>query len=204
MPGVPPPDERDSGRGTQIVPAGEAGERWRELSGDDSVDVELGYMAATVGDHQAAAAHLRRYCDLVEARDHRNLLSTSAPMLGRSLWALGRYDEAEPLARLGRELGDEQDAATQAFWRQVQAVVHANHRKHVEAEQLAREAVGITERTDALNMQGDTLCDLAEVLATAGRTSEAVDAFEHRYERKKNLAIVAQVRPKLEALRGAR
>jgi hypothetical protein len=26
---------------------------------------------------------------------------------------LGLYDEAEPLARLGRELGDEQDAATQ-------------------------------------------------------------------------------------------
>jgi len=34
--------------------------------------------------------------------------------------------------------------------------------------------------------------DLAEVLAAAGRTDEAIEAFEHaleRYERKKNLAM---------------
>ena len=52
--------------------------------------------------------------------------------------------------------------------------------------------------------QGDALCDLAEVLATAGRSDEAVDALEQaleRYERKKNLAMVAQVKPKLEELR---
>ena len=62
----------------------------------------------------------------------------------------------------------------------------------------------ITERTDGLNIQGDAFCDLAEVLAAAGRTDEAADALEQaldRYERKKNLAMVAQVKPKLEELR---
>ena len=42
------------------------------------------------------------------------------------------------------------------------------------------------------------------MLATAGRSEEAAAALEQaleRYERKKNLAMVAQVRPKLEALR---
>jgi hypothetical protein len=42
------------------------------------------------------------------------------------------------------------------------------------------------------------------VLAAAGRTDEAVRALElalDRYERKKNLAMVAKVRPKREALR---
>jgi hypothetical protein len=48
---------------------------------------------------------------LAEARGLRALLSTYAPLRGRSLCALGRHDEAEPLARLGRELGDEQEAA---------------------------------------------------------------------------------------------
>ena len=91
-------------------------------------------------------------------------LSTYAPQLGRSLCALGRYDEAEPLAQLGRELGGEQDFATQMLWRQVQALVHAHRGEHAEAERLAREAVAIAERTDALNHQGDALCDLAEVL----------------------------------------
>jgi hypothetical protein len=44
---------------------------------------------------------------------------------------------------------------------------------------------------------------LAEVLTAAGRTGEAVAALEQalgRYERKENLAMVAHVRPRLEAL----
>ncbi len=58
--------------------------------------------------------------------------------------------------------------------------------------------------TDSLNAQGDALCDLAHVLHAGGRTDEAAGALGQaleRYERKKNLAMVAQVRPKLEKLR---
>ena len=68
----------------------------------------------------------------------------------------------------------------------------------------SREAVALAEATDHLNDQGEALCDLAEVLSAAGRTGEAVAAFEQaldRYERKKNLAMVAQVRARLETLR---
>jgi Tetratricopeptide repeat len=53
-------------------------------------------------------------------------------------------------------------------------------------------------------MAGDAYGDLADVLTAAGRTDEAAEALEQaldRYERKKNLAMVAQVKPKLEALR---
>jgi tetratricopeptide (TPR) repeat protein len=92
------------------------------------------------------------------------------------------------------------------LWRQVQARVHAHRGEHGEAERLAREAVAIAERTDSLNNQGDALCDLAEVLAAAGRGDEAAGALEQaleRYERKKNLAMVTQVRPKLKELRKA-
>jgi class 3 adenylate cyclase len=184
----------------------EAGERWRELTGDDWVDVYLGRIAATGGRHEDAAAHLRRFCDLLEARGQRSLLSTYAPLLGRSLCALGRHDEAEPLARLGRELGDEQDATTQALWRQVQALVHARRGQHTQAEQLAREAVAISERTDALNWKGDALCDLAEVLRAAGQADEVPAALAQalqRYEQKKNLAMSAQVRDRLAELRDA-
>jgi tetratricopeptide (TPR) repeat protein len=127
-------------------------------------------------------------------------------LLGRSLCALGRHDEAEPLAQLGRELGGEQGIVTQMLWRQVQARVHAHRGEHAEAERLAREAEAIAERTDDLNRHGDALCDLAEVLAAAGRTDKAAETLEQaveRYERKKNLAMLAHVRPQLEALRGA-
>jgi tetratricopeptide (TPR) repeat protein len=127
-------------------------------------------------------------------------------MLGRELCALGRHAEAERYARLTRELEVRQSVLGEATWRQVQALVHASRGEHADAEALAREAVGIAERTDGLNYQGDALCDLAEVLAEAGRADEAAAALEQaleRYERKKNLAMLAQVRPQLEALRGA-
>ncbi len=90
------------------------------------------------------------------------------------------------------------------LWRQVQALVDSSRGHHAEAEQLAREAVAITERTDALNWQGDALTDLAEVLHAAGRSDEAdatlTQALE-RYERKMNLAQAAQTRDRLAELR---
>ena len=120
------------------------------------------------------------------------------------LCSLGRYEEAKPLASSVKSFGEEQDVVTQMLWRQVQALVHGYSGEYQQAERLAREAIQIAEQTDGLNFQGDALCDLAEVRAAAGRTDEAVKALEQaleRYERKKNLAMVMQVRPKLEALR---
>ena len=88
----------------------------------------------------------------------------------------------------------------------MQALVHARRGHHTQAEQLAREAVAITERTDGLNLQGDALCDLAEVLNAAGRSDQAPAALAQaleRYERKKNLAMPAQARDRLAELQDA-
>jgi thioredoxin-like negative regulator of GroEL len=85
----------------------------------------------------------------------------------------------------------------------VQARVYASRSQHAQAETLAREAVAITARTDALNIQGDALCDLAEVLHAAGRSQAADDTYAEaaaRYERKHNLAQVEQVRERLAEL----
>ncbi|HVN60118.1 MAG TPA: AAA family ATPase [Gaiellaceae bacterium] len=180
--------------------ANDASARVSELG--DSPEQQLAEIAALAGDHLTAAQHLRRVCDEHEAQGNVGYLSTSAPKLGHELCALGQYDEAERLARHGRELGTPDDVGTEMIWRQVQALVHAHRGEHAEAERLAREAVEIAERTDALNAQGDALCDLAEVLEAAGRPTEAAEALEQaldRYERKQNLAMAAQLRPRLEA-----
>jgi ATP/maltotriose-dependent transcriptional regulator MalT len=184
--------------------AREQGDRFRELTGDDEADIFLAYMAATGGRHEDAVAHLRRFCDLLEARSLRTALSVYAPMLGRSLCKLGRHDEAEPLARLGRELCDEIEPWPRALWRQVQGLVDSSRGHHARAGLLARDAVAIIERTDSLNLQGDALCDLAEVLHAAGRSSEAEAALAkalERYERKQNRAQAAQVRGRLAELK---
>jgi ATP/maltotriose-dependent transcriptional regulator MalT len=164
----------------------------------------LAQIATLEGDHEAAARHWSDRCEVLERQGDRGSFSTAAPLLGLSLCALGRHDEAEPHARLGRELGDESDFTTQIVWRQVQARVLGSRGEVAEAEGLARAAVEIAHRTDGLNIQGDALANLAEVLAAAGRAAEAAEGLERsleRYERKQNLAMARQVRPKLEALR---
>jgi class 3 adenylate cyclase/tetratricopeptide (TPR) repeat protein len=178
----------------------EAGDRWRELTGDDSVDNVLGHIAATAGDHAAAVTHWRRYCDMVASRGQAGYLSTYAGWLGRELWATGQHDEAERQARICREHGWEQDVATQMLWRELQALVHARRGDHAEAERLAREAVALGEPTEWLIFQGDAYCDLAEVLALAGMVDEARDALEQaldRYERKRCRPAAARVRERL-------
>ena len=182
----------------------EAGQRCRELTGDDQVEDQLAYIAATAGDHESAAVHLRRFCDLAETGTMSGFLQTSAPLLGRSLCLLGRYEEAEPLSQLGRTLDETaQDIYTQTLWRQVQALVHASRGQHAEAEALAREAVAIMEPTDALNIQGDAFCDLAEVLHAAGRTKKPKAPSARRSNAtnaRMNLSQAAQTRERLAAL----
>jgi class 3 adenylate cyclase/tetratricopeptide (TPR) repeat protein len=179
-----------------------ADERLREL-GAARFEVWFADLAALAGDYEAAARYEQQAVADFEKHGHLTFQAHYGAKLGRWLCVLGRYDEAEPLAQLGRKL-EFQEA--EWVWRQVQARVHAHRGEHADAERLAREAVAIVERTDQLTYQGDALCDLAEVLAAAGRPEEAAEALEQaldRYERKKNLAMGAQVRERMAELREA-
>ena len=183
--------------------ADEADDHYRDLTGGETLNEVLGGIAATAGRHEDAAELLRDYCDQLEASGRIGYLSSSAPELGRSLCKLGRFDEAEPLAQRGRELASEDDLNAQMLWRQVQALVEADRGHHSYAEQLAREAVALGERSDALNWQGDALSDLAEVLHASGQHAEAGATLSQalqRYERKLNLAQAAQTRDRLAEL----
>ena len=181
-----------------------AGARLLDVTGDDAGDAVLGHIAATAGRHEDAAAHLRRYCDKAEASGLGGFLSAFAPTLGRSLCMLGRYDEAEPLGRLGRELGEELDPASQRSGdrcRRSSTPIVATFR----GRGTRPRSGAVSDRSDGLNMQGDALCDLAGVLEAAGRNDEAAEAFIQaldRYDRKRNVAQAVTVRDRLAALRG--
>jgi class 3 adenylate cyclase/tetratricopeptide (TPR) repeat protein len=184
--------------------ANPAGDRLRELGlppGTWHAEIAL-----ITGDLPAAAEYLREGCDGMETRGATAQLSTYVALLGRVLCALGRADEAEPLAEKGRRLGDPEDVWTQALWRQAQALVHSARSEHAEAVRLAHEAVDWISRTDSLLRQGDAQCDLAQVLEAAGRREEAVAAWRgalDRYERKGIIPHVARVREHLAALEPA-
>jgi tetratricopeptide (TPR) repeat protein len=180
-----------------------ASEKGREL-GMLGEGAWLAEIAAIAGDLEAAADYLREACAELELRHMTAVLSSDAPQLGRVLCALGRADEAEPLARLGQELGGSDDVLTQALWRQARALVHSARAEHSEAEQLAREAVDWIERSDALPRQGDAYLDLAQVLEAAGNRHGAIGARHEaldRYQRKQIIPLVRRVREQLSALR---
>jgi tetratricopeptide (TPR) repeat protein len=119
------------------------------------------------------------------------------------LAGLGRLDEAELLARRGRDLGTAEDVWTQGLWRQAHALVNSARGKHTEAVRLAEEAVDWWAKTDALPRQGEAHCDLAEVLEAGGRREEAIEAWHKaldRYERKGIIPLARRVRERLAAI----
>ena len=167
----------------------------------------LSEIALLAGDNDAAAHHRGWVSDMFEASGRTSELSTSLPRLGRILCDLGRYDEAESLAQRGRELGDLEDVTTQQIWRQTQALVHSARELHPEAEQLAREAVDYSLRTDSPWQHGDAFYDLAQILEAARRHDEAADAYRcalQSYERKQIIPLARRTRERLAALQALR
>ena len=183
--------------------AGDAERRLQELGHPDTAHYWLGEIAGLAGDWEEAVSEQRAYCDDLEAGGRQSELSTYAPELGRLLCAIGRYDEAEPLAERGRELGAAEDVMTQIAWRAAKALVSSSRGQHSEAERLAREAVAWAERTDGLRQCGDAYCDLGTVLEAAGRRDEAVAAWREaldRYERKQIIPLARRVHERLAVL----
>ena len=168
-------------------------------------EIRLAKIARMAGDHETAARHLQTLCEWLEEREQLGLLGTYVCLLGRELCALGRFEEAEALARQGRDLAGD-DINSEHLWRQVQALVLAHRGEHAEADRLAREAVARVEQTDGLTFQGDAWYDLAEALAAAGREEETAAALAEaldRYERKQNIPLARQMRERLADLQVA-
>jgi class 3 adenylate cyclase/tetratricopeptide (TPR) repeat protein len=184
-----------------------AAEQSRELfqeQGGEWGEYAPATVAVIAGDSEAACRHLRVTCDWLETTRQNAFLGSHASLLGLELCRLGQFDEAEVRARQTRELSDPEDFASQALWRQVQALVESQRGDHAAAERLAREALGYVERTDSLAFEGGALYNLGEVLLAAGRAEEAVDALTQaldRYERKRIIPVARRVRERIATLK---
>jgi tetratricopeptide (TPR) repeat protein len=167
------------------------------VTGVISTRVEL-WAGDPAAAHEFGVAGFR----LWEQLEELSSLSTAAGDLAQVLCALERLDEADAWAGRAAELGASDDATTQMLWRQVRAKILARRGEHAEAAHLAREAVAIGAKTDALNDQGDAYADLAEVLMLSGKPDEAAAALEQareRYDRKENLVMAQRIRDRLAA-----
>jgi class 3 adenylate cyclase/tetratricopeptide (TPR) repeat protein len=139
--------------------------------------LETAFLAAETemlaGDPAAAERKLAWAYETVKPSGFKGYLASLAAALAEPLAALGRYDEAEELTALSEATAGADDADSQVKWRQVRAKIRAHRGDFDAAEAFGREAVRRAEATDALNMRGGALVDLAEVLGLADRFEAA-------------------------------
>jgi tetratricopeptide (TPR) repeat protein len=156
------------------------------------------------GAPELAEEALRKACTELQLYEQTALLATRAADLADAICEQGRYEEAETWIRLARESAGSDDLDAAFAWRYARAKVLARVGAIDEAEQLAREALDLVVRTDALNRHGDSLLVLAEVLHAQGSEDKALDNIRgalRLYEQKGN--VVSAERAKAMLLEGA-
>jgi hypothetical protein len=105
--------------------------------------------------------------------------------------------------RISEETAARDDYASQILWRTARAKAFARQGRIAEAERLALDAVTLAEGTDDINMHGDALMALDEVVRLGERPREAVPVIEEGlrlYEQKGNVVSAGKARALLGEL----
>ena len=187
--------------------AGANDERVRELGnrqGMANAAIARGDIELLAGDVVEAERQIRHGCELYEQLELFGVLSTYAAVWARTLWLLGRDDEAAAQTRRSEKLGDNDDVITQVQWRQERARVLARRGDHVAAQELAREAVARVEQTDMSWSRGEAFGALADVLELSGDANGASAALERalaEYEQKGVIPAIERTQGRLAAFR---
>ena len=156
------------------------------------------------GDLPAAEAALRKACRVLEELGEKGFLSTRAACLALCLALQDRPAEAEEFVELARQTMANDDWNTVNLIHMAQAAVHMSRGSLSEAEEHSREALAAAADTDMPNFKGDSLVQLADILAASGRPDEATAAYAEAlelYEQKENLVAAERVGRAIEALR---
>jgi tetratricopeptide (TPR) repeat protein len=169
--------------------------------------IEAAEVEALAGDLSRAEAELRSGYDTLRRIGAGAYVPTWAALLGRVICTQERDEEALGFTRISEELSGADDITAQVPWRAARARIYARRGRAEEAERLGREAVAQAERTDWLNLQAETLRDLAAVLLLSGKLIDARDALRRAlglWEEKGNLASTARVRALVHRLEASR
>jgi len=148
------------------------------------------------GDLEGSERELRAALQLALRFREREPVARIAAGLSRVLSMRDRSSEAAGFATMSMEYAPVEGLAAQALWRTAKARVMVSRGDHLEAERLAREAVGLAP-AEMPNLRADLLVDLAEVLLRAKQPAKSqpviAEAIE-LYKRKGNLVSAARAR----------
>jgi tetratricopeptide (TPR) repeat protein len=132
--------------------------------------------------------------------------SSVAGLLAEALYVQGRLEECERFSKISEEAGASDDVSSQVAWRSTRAKVLARLGEPARADELAREAVARANNTDAPELRGKALMDLAEILLLAGRPDDAASLVGQAlslYEEKGNVVSAVKARTLLGRLRSS-
>jgi class 3 adenylate cyclase/tetratricopeptide (TPR) repeat protein len=139
-----------------------------------STGIDLARVELLGGDLELARREVEVDCAFLAAQGETYFRSTMTALLARIAREQGRDDDALALSRAAEEATADDDMESQALWRMVRAPLLARRGELVEAEALARAALGFVQRSESPVLQADALVELAEVLAAAQQTGEAL------------------------------
>jgi tetratricopeptide (TPR) repeat protein len=152
---------------------------------------------ALTDDLAVAEARLQEAYDVTAAAGRRGMLSTIASIFAECRSRQGRYDEADVMLAEAAELGAANDVVTQVLVRAGRAKLYARRGSLDEAEALAGEGLALAAGAEFVDLRGESLLALAEVLRAAGRTDEAADAARQAlalWEAKGNVTYAVKAR----------
>jgi len=142
------------------------------------------------GDTRAAEHELEEAYATFSEIGHKSGALSAAWELASVLCEVGRYDDADRWAALGRDVLGKSDVMTRVTGLATEARLAARADRDVDALDLARQAVELADRTDALNVRAGAWLALAQVLRldenNAG-ADEAVRTAVRLYEAKGNV-----------------
>jgi class 3 adenylate cyclase/tetratricopeptide (TPR) repeat protein len=162
-----------------------------------------GWLEDVAGDSAAAERCQREAYETLEELGESGFRSTIAGELAHSIYAQGRYDDAERFAQSSKDAAASDDVASQVLWRSVKAMVLARRGEFAEAERLARDALRVVDGTEWLVFRAKARTCLAEVLRLAGKPPEAAAVLREAvdlYERKGAVVLAERTRALLTDL----
>lgn len=165
--------------------------------------IDSGPVEMLASDPVAAERELRRDYEELERMGEHNYISTTAGLLAEALYRQSRYEEAEALAGICREVAAEDDVASQSLWRTVLGKVLAQRGAIDEAVRLVGEGLELVRATDDVDALAHALKDLAEVLILGGRSEEGHTVLAEavgRFEEKGNVVWARKARATLQEL----
>jgi tetratricopeptide (TPR) repeat protein len=189
--------------------------QWREARGvimelgDEThaaaASMQGGYIELLATEFETARALLADGDETLERLGEEGYRSTVLCLLADAQQGLGRTADAIATTQRAERLSFPDDFETNTGWRAARARSFADVGEYEDAERISRAAIDVVAETDAIESQGRSWSSLGYVLASAGRTGAALEAYGQAFDRfttKGNVLSLSRVGGAIATLRG--